>query len=163
MTAARELPFLRPRGESGRAIGTRDWSATPVGAPVSWPAAIRTATGIMLESPGAVLLVWGPQLVVLHNDAAMAALGDERPDRLGRPGADAFPDTWPALRPLLDEVLAGAAVALPAGLLGPGSPPGTCTPVRGDDGAVLGVFTALAPEARPQYRTLVVRARSGSG
>ncbi len=142
VTAARELPFLRTGGATGSIIGARDWSATSAGAVGSWPAALRTATGIMLESRGPALVWWGPDLVVLYNDAAMALLGEEQPARLGLPGAEAFPDLWPTLGPLLRRVLDdGVSAHLPGERLGEVFWAGSCAPVRGEDGTVLGVFT----------------------
>ncbi|GAA1258393.1 hypothetical protein GCM10009609_21770 [Pseudonocardia aurantiaca] len=96
----------------------------------------------MLESRGPALLWWGPDLVVLYNDAAMALLGEEQPARLGLPGAEAFPDLWPTLGPLLRRVLDdGVSAHLPGERLGEVFWAGSCAPVRGEDGKVLGVFT----------------------
>jgi PAS fold. len=151
VTAARELPFLATGGEMGRAIGLHDWSCTPVGPIATWPAALRTALGIMLESRHPVLVWWGADFTMFYNDAFMALAGDKHPAGLGSRGEEMFAEVWPTIGPMLRDVLhRGEATWVDDQLLlmnRRGFPEETYwtysySPIRGDDGRVLGVFTA---------------------
>ncbi|WP_219414106.1 PAS domain S-box protein [Pseudonocardia nigra] len=151
MTAARELPFLNTGGEMGRLIAGYDWAATPAGPVDSWPAPLRAAVGLALESPQPLLICWGPDLTVLYNDAFAAVAGDAHPGGLGGRGEELFPRAWPVIGPLLRHVLdEGAATSAddqPLLLDRGGSPEETywtCahSPIRDADGNVLGVLTA---------------------
>src|SRR6185503_12093393 len=55
-------------GEMGALIRARDWSATPLGAPESWPQSLRTSLSIMLESKFAMVVAWGPEHRFFYND-----------------------------------------------------------------------------------------------
>lgn len=54
---------------------TPDWSQTALGNAASWPASLRLTIDILLNSPQAMLLVWGPQQITVYNDAYAALLG----------------------------------------------------------------------------------------
>ncbi|MYM67832.1 response regulator [Pseudoduganella sp. FT55W] len=46
-----------------------DWSHTALGDPAGWPASLRLTTSIMLNSPQAMLLMWGSEQIMVYNDA----------------------------------------------------------------------------------------------
>ncbi|MEH0820542.1 MULTISPECIES: PAS domain-containing protein [unclassified Micromonospora] len=94
-------------GEMGARIAAHDWSATPLGPVDSWPQSLRTAVTICLHSRFPILLWWGPELVMLHNDAYLPILGSSKRDALGRPGATVWPEIWDVIGPMLTGVLAG--------------------------------------------------------
>ena len=54
-----EALFAGP-GEMRALHRATDWSATPLGAVARWPAALRTAVRLMLDSPVATSLWCGP-------------------------------------------------------------------------------------------------------
>jgi anti-anti-sigma factor len=153
VTAARQLPFGAAAGELRRLVGARDWSATPLGPVGTWPGSLRAAVALVLESPSPMLVWCGPDLVAVYNDAVAAQVGDAHPAALGAPGEHAFAEAWPALGPALRRVLAdGDPVAGTdrSLLLVRGSRPEETwwtfahSPVRGEDGRVVGVFTTAA-------------------
>ena len=148
--------FLADGSEMGECIRVHDWSQTPLGPAEAWPPALRIALATVLASPIPSVLVWGPGLITLHNDAYRPLLGG-RPDALGRP----FPDIWPharhAIVPLIDRALAGKASRLAGAqftLLRGGVPGDTYfdyafSPVRDETGAVVGVLnTAVETTGR---------------
>ncbi|MFC4150259.1 PAS domain S-box protein [Micromonospora mangrovi] len=94
-------------GEMGAAIAAHDWSATPLGPIEQWPSSLRTAVMICLHSRFPILLWWGDELVMLHNDAYLPILGASKRDALGRPGAQVWPEVWDVIGPMLTDVLAG--------------------------------------------------------
>jgi signal transduction histidine kinase/DNA-binding response OmpR family regulator len=85
-------------GASMRAVYDQvDWSATPLGPQASWPALLRLVVDLCLDSEFPVQISWGPDLLVLYNDAYIPLLGAEKhPWALGRPASEVGPDLWPA-------------------------------------------------------------------
>ena len=51
---------------------------------------------------------WGPQLLMLYNDAWQLILGDTKhPAGLGRPGQESWPETWPVVGVQFENALQG--------------------------------------------------------
>ncbi|BBP52508.1 hypothetical protein PHLH3_21340 [Pseudomonas sp. St386] len=72
--------------DTQRLISQMDWALTPLGTAQNWPQSLRTAVDIMLHSPMAMALLWGPQLSHLYNDAFGRLAGDKHPGHsAGRP------------------------------------------------------------------------------
>ena len=61
----------------------------------------------MLDSPHAMCLGWGPQLITFFNDAYTPLLGKRAERALGEPLAQVWPDEWASLAPLVAQALAG--------------------------------------------------------
>src|SRR6185312_3015256 len=94
-------------GELGERIRALDWSRTPLGALENWPQALRTAVGMLLPSRAQIILFWGPEFVVLYNDAYRPVFGGKHPGALGLPGCEAWSEIWDEqLGPLLRGVVA---------------------------------------------------------
>jgi PAS domain S-box-containing protein len=93
-------------GEMGARIRAFDWSSTPLGPIKGWPASLRTALSICLRSRFQLAIYWGPQLVLLYNDAERDVLGALHPAALGRPAAEVLADIWDVVGPMLRGVLA---------------------------------------------------------
>ena len=90
-----------------RAVLEHDWAATALGAEDTWSPTLRTAASTALNSRFGMLLMWGPELVMIYNDAYAPALGNRHPDALGRRVEDVWVDVWADIRPMIDEVFAG--------------------------------------------------------
>ena len=100
------LPFLAGGGEMGERIRGFDWSTTPLGSPETWPQSLRSASSIMLPSKAQILLIWGPELITLYNDAYRPVFGDKHPRVLGVPVREAWSELWDnGLRELFQGVL----------------------------------------------------------
>ncbi|CAN5862171.1 hypothetical protein BH11GEM2_BH11GEM2_22440 [soil metagenome] len=89
-----------------------DWAATPLGAVESWPTSLRTAVSVVTHSSFPMILVWGPDLVQVYNDAYVPLIGSKHPEALGAPTHV----TWPAIRhlqdPIFERVFRGETVTL---------------------------------------------------
>lgn len=85
-----------------------DWSATPLGRVDDWPQSLKTAIDVCLGSRFATALLWGPERVLIHNDAHIPVLGARYPGAMGQPASAALPDTWPTLEPIIARTLAAA-------------------------------------------------------
>ena len=84
-----------------------DWAATPLGPVSTWSESLRAAVGICLNNPFPMLVMWGPELVMVYNAGYAPILGDKHPAAMGRPCAEVWAELWPVLRDRLEGVLAG--------------------------------------------------------
>jgi len=101
-----QMDWLTGGGEMGALIRERDWSRSPVGPLEHWQQSLRTAVGMLLASRAQIILFWGPDFIVLYNDAYRPVFGGKHPDALGRPGREAWSEIWESqLGPLLDGVV----------------------------------------------------------
>ncbi|WP_007510700.1 sensor domain-containing diguanylate cyclase [Pseudofrankia saprophytica] len=94
-------------GEVGQLMSTMDWSATPLGPVRGWCAELRMAVSICLESRFPMQVLWGPELIVLHNDALISHVGRKHPGCIGRPFREVFAEVMHILDPLLGQVMSG--------------------------------------------------------
>ncbi|WP_461056292.1 PAS domain-containing protein, partial [Spirosoma arcticum] len=96
--------FLAGGGEMGERMRTKDWSQTAVGPPNQWPPSLRTTVSLCLNAHLPILIWWGPDRVMLYNDAYRLILGDKHPHALGSTGRDTGPEDWDTLGPGLEGV-----------------------------------------------------------
>ncbi|HKX15415.1 MAG TPA: ATP-binding protein [Propionibacteriaceae bacterium] len=83
-----------------------DWSATALGPRETWPTLLRLLVDLCLDSEFPVQISWGPDLLVLYNDAYIPLLGAEKhPWALGRPASEVGPHRWPASEQHQREVM----------------------------------------------------------
>ena len=124
------------------------WHETPLGPLDAWPASLRSAVALVLESRVPMALCWGAELTAIHNDACLPLLA-AHPDALGRGAAGLWPDVWPILGAQARRVLAGDGatrdedVRLRTGRAGLDEETRVmfaCSPVRDDAGAIAGVL-----------------------
>ncbi|HEU5103310.1 MAG TPA: PAS domain S-box protein [Roseiflexaceae bacterium] len=106
-------------GEMGALMRSIDWARTPLGPIEGWPQSLRTSVSVCLHSSVPILLWWGPELVMLYNDAYRPLLGaTKHPQAIGRAGREVWPEIWESIGPMLEGVLAsGAATCLDDQLL----------------------------------------------
>jgi PAS domain S-box-containing protein len=96
----REAPgFLAGGGELGARMREMDWSWTSLGAPEKWPQSLRTAVRIMLTSRQPASIWWGPESIVLYNDAHKAIVGGKHPGALGQPASVVWHEIWNQVEP----------------------------------------------------------------
>lgn len=108
-TTQNEYPFLAGGGEMGELTRQYDWSKTALGTPDQWPQSLRATLSIILNARFPMFLWWGDDLIQFYNDAYRPSLGNsgKHPLALGQKGVDCWPEIWPVIKPLIDEVLAG--------------------------------------------------------
>ncbi len=158
------MPALRPKptldsaprwplggGECGALIRDHDWSATPLGPVAGWSGALRTTVANIVNSPVPKVLMWGPDNVLIYNDAYTAIAGDKHPAALGGTAEGVWPEIWDWNRAILDRSVTGEVVAYrdqPMTLLRDGVPQTFFfdlfyTPVYLDDGTVGGAMCTV--------------------
>jgi len=100
--------FLTGGGEMGALIRAHEWHATSLGSPEKWPAPLRTAIRLILNSGHPMYIWWGPELRCFYNDAYRRSIGSERhPGSLGRPGHEVWEEIWNIIGPQIDQVMSG--------------------------------------------------------
>jgi signal transduction histidine kinase len=67
---------------------------------------LREALSLCLRSRFQLAIYWGPQLILIYNDAERDVLGAMHPGALGRPAAEVLADMWDVVGPMLHGVLA---------------------------------------------------------
>lgn len=95
-------------GEVASLIEARDWQGHPLGLPQEWPQDLKTALQIVLASPSATFICWGPEQVLFYNDAFAPMLGKAHPEALAEPAVQSLKTTWPDLAPAVARVLEGS-------------------------------------------------------
>jgi PAS domain S-box-containing protein len=80
-------------------VETKDWSETSLGARDGWSPSLRLAVGIILAAAFPMALRWGPDFVLIYNDAYRPILGDKHPWALGRPAREAWAEVWAQIEP----------------------------------------------------------------
>ena len=76
----------------GTHVRDTDFTGSPLGPASTWPQSLRSALSLMLNTKGIAALYWGPDLLLLYNDAYGTALGERHPWAFGRPIMEALPD-----------------------------------------------------------------------
>jgi signal transduction histidine kinase len=103
-----DLTFLKGGGEMGERMRALDWSSSPVGPAAEWPASLKTAVSICINSRYPIVLWWGhPEYTMFYNDGYIPVLGvTKHPDWLGRSGQECWKEIWSTVGPMLDGVFA---------------------------------------------------------
>jgi hypothetical protein len=105
-TATSWLERLASGSDMGRRVAEHDWSENPLGPPEHWPAALRTAVSICLTTRFPMMLVWGPDLIKVYNDAYAPLLGsDKHPRALGARAQDIWPEIWSEVGPQFAQTM----------------------------------------------------------
>jgi CheY-like chemotaxis protein len=143
---------IEGESETAELARLKDWAATPLGPVEDWPQSLRTSLSICLACRFPIILIWGPQMVVLYNDAFIPVLGNKHPASMGGPGREVWADVWHVVGPMLESVLhSGKAVKaddLPLLMRRNGYEEETYfsfsySPVADETGGVGGIFTPV--------------------
>ncbi len=140
-------------GEVGELMRQINWATTPLGPTENWPQSLRTALSICLLSRFPMLIWWGPELVMLYNDAYRPILGSvKHPHSMGQRGQECWPEIWDVIGPMLEGVIeCGEATWSDNQLLlleRNGYPEEayftfSYSPIRDESGGIGGIFTAV--------------------
>jgi PAS domain S-box-containing protein len=103
--------FLNGGGDLARLIAEFNWSETPLGPIASWSAPLRTATGIILRSPLAMVIMWGRDGILIYNQGYAEISGQRHPATLGAKTVDAWPEVAAFNAHVIDTVLAGGTLS----------------------------------------------------
>ncbi|MDB4891159.1 MAG: sensor hybrid histidine kinase [Gemmatimonadetes bacterium] len=104
--------FLSGGGEMGRRLRSHDWSATPLGRPDSWAVSLQAAVKLLLAARSPIAVGWGPDLLMLHNDAYTGVTSATGPSRVGLPFRQLSPELWQRVGPLVERAMQNGETAL---------------------------------------------------
>ena len=141
-------------GEMARRCRAVDWSKTSLGPTENWSEALRVSVRTTLESPFAINLWCGSDLLLIYNDAYRAVLGAKHPRALATPGRLAWSEIWPDIAPMFEAIRAGqpAVYAEDARFLmeRASGPPGEAwftfalSPIRDENGGIVAFLNVAA-------------------
>ena len=88
-------------GENGALIRALDWSKTSLGPISEWPESLKTTVSILLRSPVPIVLLWGPDGIMIYNDAYSIFAGGRHPLLFG----SKVREGWPEVADFNDNVM----------------------------------------------------------
>ena len=105
-TLKRTYPFLEGGGEMAELTRNFNWENTPIGFPDQWSESLRRAVSNLLHSGFPMFLWWGEEMIQFYNDGYRPSLGNEgkHPKALGQKAIDCWPEIWPVIFPLIQQV-----------------------------------------------------------
>jgi hypothetical protein len=96
----------RTSGEAmSQTVHAHAWQDTPLGARLAWSPSLQLAVEIILGSAFPMALRWGPEFVLIYNDAYRPILGEKHPWALGQPAREAWAEVWDQIAPLHDAIV----------------------------------------------------------
>jgi len=145
--------WLKGGGEAARLIREHDWAATPLGPSSRWTPQLRTTVANVVNSPVPKVLMWGPEHVMLYNDAYRDIAGAKHPQALGGTVPGMWPEIWDWNRAVLEAGFRGETLSYldQALVLVRGGEPKEevmdlfYTPVYDENGEVGGVLCTCVP------------------
>ena len=84
-----------------------DWAATPLGPATNWSQSLKWSVELVLASGFPMSVRWGPELIMIYNDAYVTLLGDRHPGALGQPLREIWPEIYSELGALNLAILRG--------------------------------------------------------
>jgi PAS domain S-box-containing protein len=145
------VQVLQGGGFTGELIRSIDWSRTSLGDFNEWPHSLQSALGICINSNFPIAIYWGPELVLIYNDAWSPIPGNKHPWAMGKTANEVWPDIWSDIEPQFEKAFKGKPGGSKDALL-PMQRHGyteecyfdfTFTPIYGDTGKVEGIFNAV--------------------
>ena len=138
----------RSCGGTGELIEGYDWACSPLGTRADWPQSLKTLVEVMLGSKQAMVIVWGPRRTLLYNDSYAEILASKHPAALGRDFLEVWSEIRADLLPFVEAAYAGQPVHIDDielwlerdGLVQEEHFAFSYTPVRNDEGTVMGFF-----------------------
>jgi signal transduction histidine kinase/DNA-binding response OmpR family regulator len=139
----------------GDMVRSLEWAETALGPLRDWPQSLRTTVSIGLSSRFPILIWWGPDLVMVYNDALAGIIGNKHPRAMGQRGAEGWHEVWHVLGPMLTSVLLEGASTwsenqrldiertLQSGYLEETYFTFSYSPIRDESGGIGGVFCAV--------------------
>lgn len=95
-----------------------DWGSTSVGPAERWPQSLRATITLLLGSRYPMILLWGPELLQIYNEAYIRLIGAKHPGALGRSIRVTQAESWAIIGPMIHEVMStGVPNWVPAQLL----------------------------------------------
>jgi signal transduction histidine kinase/FixJ family two-component response regulator len=92
-------------GEMAERMRRHDWASTGMGPAEGWSQGLRTAIGLCLGSRLCGCIYWGPEHLILYNDAYGSILGTKHPSALAKPAREVWAEIFGIIGPLMQQTL----------------------------------------------------------
>ncbi|MGZ8285191.1 MAG: PAS domain S-box protein [Allosphingosinicella sp.] len=99
--SAKATQFIRDGGQAGALIRAYDWGGTPLGPLEDWPESLKTVVAFVVNSPVPIVTLWGPDGIMIYNDAYSIIAGARHPRLLG----SKVREGWPEVAEFNDNVM----------------------------------------------------------
>src|SRR5665213_1165989 len=83
-----------------------DWASTPLGPIENWSPTLTAMVNLTLSSPTPARMLWGPDLVLIYNEAYSYIPGKRHPEALGKAAREVYKNSWHVVGPILENALA---------------------------------------------------------
>ncbi len=155
-------------GDMGTFLRQKDWSQSPLGPMSEWPASLRTAVSLVLNSSFPIAIAWGEQHTQIYNDGYRMICGDKHPDSMGQDFSECWASAFPAIGEAFYLALSGETAFLEdqrmfldrLGYLEETFFTFSFSPIRDETGKVAGLFhpvTETTSQMISQRRTRTLR------
>ncbi|KAG8830151.1 hypothetical protein FRC17_005343 [Serendipita sp. 399] len=91
-------------------VASYPWEKTPLGPKDQWDPCLKQAVQLTLSSPYPTATWWGPDLVLIYNDAYAEMSTTKHPRIFGQKGLEAWDELWETLGPALKTCMEGNPV-----------------------------------------------------
>ncbi|PUA17170.1 ATP-binding protein [Glaciimonas sp. PCH181] len=141
----------------GALVRQIDWAKTSLGPIRDWPASLRIAVTMALDSPLPTIVLWGTELIQIYNDAYRPLLGLRHPVAFGQRTQDCWPEVWHFNTLIYNRVLSTGEcvhledqeyVIVPSGISETRYFTITYSPTRDESGSVCGVYIVATETTR---------------
>jgi len=102
---------LAGAGEMGPRMLEMDWARTALGPMAQWPHSLKTAAALVLNSPVPIVMLWGPDGIMIYNDAYSVFAGGRHPHLLGSPVLAGWPEVADFNRRVMEVGLSGGTLS----------------------------------------------------
>lgn len=106
-----KLHFLAGGGEMSHLIREMEWERTSLGPLENWPQSLKTAVSIVLRSPVPLVILRGPDGIMIYNDAYSVFAGERHPSLLGSKVVDGWPEVADFNRNVMKKCLEGRTLS----------------------------------------------------
>ncbi|TKA69774.1 hypothetical protein B0A49_07409 [Cryomyces minteri] len=130
-------------------VRNHDWASTALGPMANWSSQLRQIVVMIMSDPDPRLVLWGPDLTLIYNEACVPLIGEKHPKSLGGSPTDTFAEIWDHLVGIVNLAMHnGKATRVPSMALTMdrhGFPEETMwsfcmVPILGPDGTAIGVL-----------------------
>lgn len=81
-----------------------DWVSTTLGSMGDWPLQLHQMANFVMNDPTPAFVLWGKELSVIYNEAAIEVLLDRHPRVMGMPLQEVYPEVWDQISILIHKV-----------------------------------------------------------